>query len=108
VTQPGFFDPPAAIAARDEAVARVGGNAPDEWKRSAMDAVRFCARMRVTFTADDVWARLADATTTHEPRALGAVMTAAHHAGVIVPTGEYRPSDRPEAHRRPMRVWKSA
>jgi hypothetical protein len=47
------------------------------------------------------------ATTTHEPRALGAVMRQLARDGVIEPTDTYAPSGRSQNHNRPQRIWRS-
>lgn len=83
-------------------------HADTQWLAQA-DAIvfRFAAGAR-PFTTDDVWAELTrTGVTTHEPRALGAVLRRFSKVGTIVPIG-YRPSTRPECHGRPVRVWVSA
>jgi hypothetical protein len=42
------------------------------------------------------------------PAAIGSVFTRAHAAGVIRPTGEFRPSPVKGQHGRPLRVWVAA
>lgn len=106
VEQHSLFDQREAIRRRDEAVARVGAHAVESWLDDAYDAVVSVASRRVPFTTDDVWEVLGYGT--REPRALGAVMRRAFKAGVIVPLNEWRPSDRPQAHRNPKRLWMAA
>lgn len=99
-----LFDPEEGIRRRDEALVTVLANM--EWKDLAEDAVTWCARMRPTFTTDDVWKRMMQVdpeATVSEPRGLGAVMA---RNDSIIPTGQYVPSERPECHRRPVRVWR--
>lgn len=100
--QPNLFD---AMRERDEALAQVEANADERWKQVCADVVLLLARTRLTFTADDVWFYLQKHhdVSTHEPRALGAVMTQLHKAGRIAPTGAYEPSVRRRA--APIRVW---
>lgn len=104
---PNLFDVAAAIAARDAAIARHDTTAL--W----MKAARFCIMDRAqeceTFTSDDVWQSLAEIGfgAPPEPRALGHAMKAAMTAGTITPTDTYALSERPDAHRRPVRVWRS-
>lgn len=111
---PSLFDPtplpPAVEGARrrDAAVRRVGDAAPDPWWDQALGAVKDAAQQQPGgFTTDDVWRILEHAglDAPPEPRALGAVMTAARRAGIIRPTDRYAPTVRPGAHRRPVRVW---
>lgn len=99
-----------AQAAADEAVARARANAHAEWRRLAYQAGIALARERDTFTSLDVTHYLLvhhpDATT-HEPRALGAVMRDLARDGAISPTHEWIPSQLPGNHNRPVRVWSS-
>jgi hypothetical protein len=43
----------------------------------------------------------------HEPRALGALMREAARNGLIEATDRVRPSERPQCHMNPKRVWRS-
>jgi hypothetical protein len=98
-----------AESARDEAIAQVEANADREWKTAALGAVRWLAANRVEFTSDDVWRLLPDqsAATTHEPRALGAVMRKAARDGLVRKTDRVVNSTRVECHARPVAVWQS-
>lgn len=94
---------------RDEAIARVERHAAPDWKAEAWDAVQVVAARAEEFTTDEVWAELAqrrNGASTHEPRAMGAIMRNAEAAGLIEPTERWRLSDRAACHRRPMRVWR--
>lgn len=96
------------FAARDEALRQVEQNADEAWKRHAVTVIRRCALVLGEFTTDDVWDRLDPEFSTHEPRALGALMRRLATSGVITATDNYRPSKRQECHNRPVRVWRSA
>lgn len=97
-----------ALEARDEAIERVGANAPVGWKEQARVAVK-AAMLRGEFTTDEVWEWLdAQGYQTRERRALGAVMKQMERDGEIRPTGQWRQSLRPECHARPVRVWRRA
>jgi len=100
----------AAFAARDEAIERVDLNANTEWKKTAEAAVIHIARMRPTFTADDVWDHLRKHTSceTHEPSALGAIFNKLRREGRIRHTGEFIISRRATRHAAPIRVWTAA
>ena len=100
----------AAFAARDEAIERVDQNANTEWKKTAEAAVIHIARMRPTFTADDVWDHLRKHTSceTHEPSALGAIFNKLRREGRIRHTGEFIISRRQTRHAAPIRVWTAA
>ena len=103
-----LFDPVTAKAVTDEAVERAGAHADADWASEAYDAVVRCAKLRPAFTTDHVHYYLTPSgARTHEKRAMGAVMRRAAAAGVIEATDQYWPSDRPEAHRNPKRVWRS-
>lgn len=85
---------------------RVGDNADGQWIKAA-EAVILAMEPGHSFCADDIWNVLADSDHwTHEPRALGAVVRELRRAGVIESTGTYRKSTRPEAHQRPVAVWR--
>jgi hypothetical protein len=91
-----------------EAIERVERNADQQWKAVAEAAVRQIASTRRTLTTDDVWAALTDTGfSTHEPRAMGAIMTAAARKRWVEATDRTIESTRPENHRRPVRVWRS-
>ena len=79
------------------------------WQDMADTAVRTVARMRITFTADEVWDFMDSHNYPQPPNraALGAVFKALSRANVIRVTGEWRNSARPETHTRPLRVWQA-
>ncbi|MCK9250668.1 MAG: hypothetical protein M0P31_17025 [Solirubrobacteraceae bacterium] len=104
-------DPLPGAVERDAAIDQAEANAPAEWSAQARRALWTLVRDHPgrLLTTDEVWSQLdwAGAGPPPEPRALGAVMRAAWKAGVIEPTEDYRPSNRPDCHRRPVRVWRS-
>ena len=107
--QPTLFDAPAALEARDKAIARVDRNTDPRWKTHANQAIEALCRLRREFTADDVWDYL-DAhqlDRPDEPRALGAILRSAAHQGLIAATDRYVNSERPECHARPVKVWRA-
>jgi hypothetical protein len=87
----------------DETIRKAGEHADARWMQQALQVVHRLAGTYSTFTTDDVWDRMSE--TTHEHRAMGAVMRHAQKAGWCYPTGQYRTSTRSEAHGRPVRVW---
>ena len=98
----------AATQARDEAIDRVGEHANPTWKAKALAVVARLSRNCGEFTTDDVWEALAlIGESTHEPRALGAIMQAARKQGICFPTETYIPSARTACHARPVRVWRA-
>ena len=107
--QSSLFDPAAAREARDEAMARVDGHAPDDWKGVADAGIEYLARSRAEFTTDDVWQYLAerDVPMPPEPRALGPRMLAAARRSVVFRTDRVVTCKRPERHGAPIRVWLS-
>lgn len=88
----------------DETIKTAGENANAAWMQQAIRAVHHISGTRSRFTTDDVWALLDE--TTHEHRAMGAVMRHAQTQGWCTPTGEYAQSQRSVAHGRPVRVWR--
>jgi hypothetical protein len=94
---------------KKQAIETVERNADPIWKTNAKRAVMHLAQTRATFTADDVW-RLLDERgeeSPREPRAMGAIMTAAAKAGIVEASTQWVESVRPECHRRPVRIWES-
>ena len=92
----------------EEAIQRAGEHAHPEWLAEARDAVYIVALRKPQFTTDDVWDAMAEVkVTTHEPRAIGAVMRSAAKEGICAPTLTYLNSRRRACHLRPLRVWKS-
>ena len=105
---PGLAPATEGEARLQDALRRVTEHANPEWWQAALTAVAELAGRHRGFTTDQVWQHLAaQALTPHEPRALGAVMRVAARARLIAPTDRYVPSERPQAHRRPVRVWRS-
>lgn len=103
MTQPSLLD---ALTARDEAIDRVEANAHDLWLAAAREALDELCATRESFTSDDLWAALDGRdVSTHEPRAMGAVLRQAARDGLVAGTRQYRPSVRPACHARPVRVW---
>ena len=98
-----------ATDTRDKAIAQVATNTDPTWATETMLIIKQIATNTFDFTTDDIWQALSEASlpTPHEPRALGALMIAAHRAGLITPTDRYRQSKRPECHARPIRVWQA-
>lgn len=86
-------------------VEAAGEAANEVWMASAQQALRHLCDTGAAFTTDDLWLALEQAgVSTHEPRAMGAVVRRARQAGLITPAG-YVPSERPVCHGRPVRVW---
>lgn len=95
----------------DEAwIEEVRRNADAQWRGTACEVVRQIALLRETFTTDAIWYvmdRDHPKKSTHEPRAMGAIMRDAAQRGWVRATARYAPSSRPECHSRPVRVWES-
>lgn len=99
-----LFDTAEAITA--EAINRAGTNADQTFVKAAKQAVMICVNKGDHFTTDQVWAILDGWNiSTHDNRALGAVMRKASAKGIITNTGNYRKTERKESHRRPITVW---
>lgn len=103
-----LLDSVASEKERDEAIARVEKHANQRWMLAAYNAVKWCAVHHRQFTTNEVWARLQRSPeTTHEARALGPVMANAARNGLIRNSGQYRRSQIPRQHGRPVPVWRS-
>jgi len=92
---------------KNEAIDRVERNAPGDWKKIALKAVKWRAKKGVPFTTDEVWADLegANVEPPKEPRAMGAIMRKAVSEGVIVSTDKTKISQKGTNNKRPVRVW---
>jgi len=91
------------------AVNRSWENANPLWKNEVRQAIAYCIRNLGEFTSDDVWSYLKDngTATTAEPRALGSLIREAKADGLIIATGRYRQSNRPECHQNPKMIWQT-
>jgi hypothetical protein len=98
---------PPMTSTTTKAIDQAERHANPAWLADAAKAVLWCAHNYATFTSDDVWRRMSRQHHTHEPRALGAVFRNAARAGWIVRTTTTVPTKRPEAHHRPVAVWRS-
>lgn len=103
MTQLTIFD---AIIERDEAMKQIEENTRKEFTECARQAVLNVAKMRFTFTTDDVWQWLEThrSTEAHDNRALGPIMAKLAKDHLIEFTGNYEPSVR--RHCSPIRVWR--
>ena len=86
---------------------RVERNAHEEWKDAALEAVYQAALVNRKFIVDEVWRYMPPDVSTHELRAMGAVMKKAAKAGWIIGTGEYEPSAKVSTHKGLRHVWQS-
>lgn len=92
-----------------DAIQQAEDHADHDWLYDAFNAVQQLAQHRATLSTDDVWKYLNDRslTSTHEPRALGAIMRRAAKEKIIRKTGTYATSKRAECHNRPVMIWQS-
>jgi|LakMenEpi03Aug12_release.lakeMendotaPanAssembly.Ray.scaffolds.fasta_scaffold317763_1 hypothetical protein len=108
VTQLSLYGQVSRRPALDACMAQAWENANPSWRDAAYAIVEVIARERDEFTSDLVWERLSDfGFSTHEPRAMGAVLRRAADAGLIQRTDRYVPTRRRAANRRPVAVWRS-
>ena len=104
-----LFDYVEGLRLADEGMTAAIKHAGTDWRICAEEAVRTVARLRITFTSDEVWDYMNSHKLPEPPNrsALGAVFKALAKADVIRVTGEWRNSARPETHTRPLRVWQA-
>ena len=104
-----FNDPEQAVEiARDLAIDSASRGADRDWLTSALRGVRVLAARNMYLTSDDVWAWMRPLNLkTPDNRAMGAVMVSSARDKYIIPTKEWRISERSVCHGRPIRVWKS-
>lgn len=104
---PRLLDLAAARQRRDDAIREVTAAAAADFKAAAYAALLTVIATRDTFLIDHVWEAMGpDAPETHERRAIAAVIGRARREGLIVPTGDYRPSAQPQCHANPRQVWR--
>ena len=93
-----------------EAVAAITSRTSEDWRASALAAVRVVAERQTILTTEDVWLYLHDEGETvevHDHRAMGPIMIAARRAGWIERReGAYQDALR-MSHGRPLRLWNS-
>ena len=99
----------AAIAARDAAIDRLSERTSFAFKVGTLASIEAIALLRDEFTTDAVWALNAKSGVPepHDNRAMAVPIKRAAEAGWITPTDRFVPSNRPEHHRGPIRVWRS-
>lgn len=104
------FDVKAAQEARDEAIDRSDENSDPVWREAYHTALCDVARIKETFTADDIWERLAEVehtANTKDNRAAGGIILRAKKDGIIRLTDRVEPSRRKHCHRMLQRVYES-
>jgi len=90
------------------AIGAAGQHADVRWRTLATAAILRLAFQGGSFTTDDVWTVVEPfGVTTHDNRALGAVMKAMQRTGLIEATTTFLPSTRAVNHNRPVRVWRA-
>lgn len=99
-----LFDDPQAVT--EEAIQRVEDHAAPTWLEEAYNAGVGLARIRSDFSSDDIWQWMEDYypdVTTHEPRAMGAVIRSLKRNGIIAVEPKcYVKSARVQSHLRPI------
>ena len=84
-------------------------NQHQRWVEEAMACITRLAQTGEPFTADDVHHAMQGTNTyTYTDNAMGAVFARARRQGIITTENQYRQSQRREAHRRMVRIWKGA
>lgn len=98
----------ASEEAKTAAIDQVEAAADPRWMHTVYQIIVQLATAGGGFTTDQVWDVLdkSKILPPTEPRAMGAVFRQACADGLIVSTGEYRPSARPICHASPKRVWR--
>lgn len=106
MSQSSLFPEPSGDELAREAIARVEDHADGDWMRAAVRAVRRLAATGQPFTTDDVWPLLdSQDASTHERRAMGAVIRKLVAVGAIRKTGRYVKSNRAVCHSNPKAEW---
>ena len=100
---------PQVHAVTEEAIARVEQHANKAWLEKSYEVLCEVASRQATLTADDVWSAISRTAMPycHERSALGIAFRRARRDGIIALDVATKESQRPGAHRRPCRQWKS-
>lgn len=103
-----LFSLAAARIARDQALVQVDESADQAWKRVALEKVQEVARNHHVLTVDQVQELLkGEEVSTHEGRAMGAVIMQARRNGWIESTGTTVQSKQKHCHANPRTLWRS-
>jgi len=80
------------------------------FNKHAKQAALECAKKYKEFTTDDIWQNLKNKgiPEPRDNRTIGSIMVDLQTSGEIKQTGTYIKTTRPQAHSRPIRVWKKA
>lgn len=99
---------PGDTAKRD-GMERARKHANPEWHQAALEALKFVAEQRQTFTSEAVMQvlRSSGAPPTHENRAYGPLMLEGVRLGWMIATDEWVKSRMRQNHSRPQMVWYS-
>ena len=98
-----------AVAAREEAIARVDANADRKWKAAYYASIIWCARELDALTTDDVRDRMKDhfpELSTPTPSASGPIIRRAATNGIISKTN-HQNMTRDKIRHRDLTVWYS-
>lgn len=106
VTDPTLFSDLGSYL-REVSLDQVESNADPDWLRAALVAARKVCTDHQEFSTDRVWEQLDGIEMPHERRVMGALLRKVKALGWAVPTNRTELSNRPECHRRPVRVWRS-
>ncbi|MDX3006725.1 hypothetical protein PWY87_33975 [Kribbella solani] len=98
------FTAPVPVGSYDGAD-QANENAEDRWRNWALREIAILAENGWDFTSDDVRQVVGEP---DHPNRWGGVFLAARRAGLILPTGEVRPSTTPSRHGALVRVWRAA
>ena len=100
-----------AQMAKMQAMAEVEANADYQWKECVEEVIKdICKELGFggKFTTDLVWEKMETIfpnQSTHEPRAMGPLMSKMSKMGIIRKTNTYKDSERVECHARPLQIW---
>ncbi len=93
----------------DDLIQAVGDAADTELFEAALRECETVCLLKETFSIDDIHFRLTNAGIHFENGSfLGAVMREAKKMGLCKPLQTFIPSERPERHHSPVRLWKSS
>jgi hypothetical protein len=106
--EPTIFDAIESARRATESADRAYNNAPNDWRQHIYATIETVARMKPTFTADDVyeWCAIRGLPLPNEGRSVGAVFRTMAAQRIIVATGEFRNSAKVSKHAAPTRVWR--
>jgi hypothetical protein len=107
VGQKSFFEVETADQLANDGMEASYRHSTTEYKEAARERLHWLVSNYSEFTSDDIVNHLNRIGVVGNHSALGAIIRSAERVGLIVFSGRFAESNRPELHKRSVRVWRS-